>query len=72
MLLGRDVEEGQPCSETSRRVCLNTHQPLTDSGKKPIVSSIKSLSLAQAENPLKELMQGEKRLRQEERSDSCD
>lgn len=54
MLLGCDAEEGQPGSETSHRVCLNTHQLLTDSGKKPIVSSIKSLSLAQAENPLEE------------------
>lgn len=55
------MEEGQPCSESSHRVCLNTHQPLADSGKKPIVSSIKSLSLAQAENPLEELMQRKKR-----------
>ena len=60
MLLERDAEEGQPCSEMSHRVCLDTHQPLTDSGKKTIVSSIRSLSQAQAENPLEELMQGKK------------
>lgn len=72
MLLGHDAEEGQPCSETSCRVCLNTHQLLTDSGKKLIVSSIKSLSLAQAENPLEELMQGKNRLRQEESGGTCD
>lgn len=56
MLLWHDAEEGQPCSETSRQECLNTHQPLTDSRKKPIVSRIKLLSLAQAENPLKDIM----------------
>lgn len=57
MLLWHDAEEGQPCSETSRQECLNTHQPLTDSKEeKPVVSSIKLLSLAQAENPLKDLM----------------
>lgn len=70
--LGRGAEEGQPCPETSRRVCsFHTHQPLTDSRKEPTASSIKSLLLAQAENPLKELMQGKKKLR-EEGGGACD